>query len=209
MASRLKPVLETTRYDIIRGASPEPWKDPMSVRIQGYTLRLASVEVSAEDKTCIVRFTTGKSGHTLQDVYVSLEDFWEMYDANESSDKKMSLASLLNLVIMHGDLKIYCTCPSWIYGGYKYMATQLDYAYQSTEDRFPKIRNPHLMGTVCKHVYVVLKALPYQKFGIQAAIKKELDKLPKEKETSDNSSNTSVSTSDTTTSSNSTDKEGN
>lgn len=179
-------LLETTRYDVLRGASPEPWKDPMSVRAAGYSLRLKGIKVSAENKELVVKFETAKSGHTTQNVYVSLDEFWDMWEANETSKKKLSLSSLLNLVIMHGNVKVYCTCPSWIYGGYKYIATELDYAYGSTEKRYPKIRNPKLMGTLCKHAYVVVKALPYQKFAIEAAIKRELAKIPAPKEEEEN-----------------------
>ena len=75
---------------------------------------------------------------------------------------------------MHGNIKVYCTCPHWVYGGYKYIATELDYAYGSTENRFPKIKNPKLMGTLCKHAFLVVKSLPYQKFAIESAVKKAL-----------------------------------
>ena len=175
-----KLINETTRYDVLKAASPEPWKTPMNVRIQGYTVRFVRVEMDRNKNKCVAVFSTlPPPGHTDQDVYVSLEDFWEMYDENETSSKKISLASLLNLVIMHGSIKIYCTCPSWLYGGYKYMATELDYAYGSYENRFPKIKNPKLLGTLCKHAYIIVKALPYQKFGIEAAIKRYLNSLPK------------------------------
>lgn len=170
-----KIMLETTRYDVLRGASPEPWKTHMSVRIRGYSVRLADVSLNQEKNECVCRFITfPPPGHTRQEVYVALDEFWEMYEENETSPKKITLASLLNLVIMHGNIRIYCTCPSWLYGGYKYMATELDYAYKEVETRFPKIKNPKLLGTLCKHAFVVVKALPYQKFGIEAAIKRKL-----------------------------------
>ena len=165
---------EMTRYDIIRGASPEPWKDPMSVRIRGYQFRFAGIHCDREAKELILKFNLSAAGHTNQSVYIQLVDFFDLLDANESSEKKVSLPSLLNTVIMQGEVKVYCTCPAWIYTGSKYIATKLGYAYGSQENRFPRIRNPKLMGTVCKHAFIILKALPYQKFGIASMIKKEL-----------------------------------
>ena len=44
--------------------------------------------------------------------------------------------------------------------GYKYMATQLDYNAGEPENRFPKIKNKNLKGSVCKHLYLTLKYLP-------------------------------------------------
>lgn len=178
---------EMTRYDLLRGASPEPWRDPMSVRIQGYTLKYIDAAIDKDKREFIVKFQTSKAGHTTQFVYVSFDDFWDLYDSNNTAGDKLSAASLINLVLMHGKLKVFCTCPAWVYGGYKYMATQMDYALGSTELRSPKIRNPKLLGSVCKHAYVVLKALPYQKFGITASLNRYLKTLPQEpKETSDN-----------------------
>ena len=165
---------ETTRNDVLRGASPEPWKTHMQDRIKGYHLKFVSVKVDSSTRELIVKFETSAVGHTTQYVFVSLEEFWDLYDDNNASKTKLSLASILNLVIMHGNIKIYCTCPHWVYGGYKYIATELDYAYGSTENRFPKIKNPKLMGTLCKHAFLVVKSLPYQKFAIESAVKKAL-----------------------------------
>lgn len=173
----MKKMFETSRYDVLRAASPEPWKTHMRDRIRGYNVRLDDVYLDREKNLCVVKFKLPPpAGHTLQTVEVQFDEFWEMYDDNEASDKKLSLASLLNLVIMHGNIKVYCSCPSWLYGGYKYMATELDYAFKERENRFPKIKNPKLLGTLCKHAFVVVKALPYQKFGIEAAIKRKLKK---------------------------------
>ena len=168
-------LVETSRYDVLRAASPEPWKTPMRVRVQGYTVRLLDVELDKEKNLCVTKFVTfPPPGHTRQEVYIALDEFWDLYIENEESDKKLTLAQLLNLVIMHGNIRVFCTCPSWLYGGYKFMATELDYAYKEYETRFPKIKNPKLLGTLCKHAYCVVKALPYQKFGIEAAIKRKM-----------------------------------
>lgn len=60
-----------------------------------------------------------------------------------------------------GDLKISCTCPAYLYFGYKYILTQLDTNESDDENRFPKIRNPRLQGVMCKHCYSALKSFPF------------------------------------------------
>lgn len=42
-------------------------------------------------------------------------------------------------------------CPDFLYGGFKYIGTQLDYS-AFREDRPPVVRNPDEEGTVCKHL---------------------------------------------------------
>lgn len=169
---------ELTRLDLLKAATPEPWKTPMKERIKGYVIKFTGMSLDPSKNECVATFSTVAPGHTNQLVYIQLEDFWEMFNANQESERPLSVASLLNLVIMNGDIKIYCTCPSWIYGGYKYMASQLDYAFYDTELRFPKVRNPKLQGTLCKHAYIVLKALPYQKFGLMGAVNSFLKQNP-------------------------------
>lgn len=58
-------------------------------------------------------------------------------------------------LMMAGDIAVHCTCKDFRYSGYKYMAWQMGYGVKS-ENRFPKIRNPNLEGTVCKHLYSAL-----------------------------------------------------
>lgn len=57
--------------------------------------------------------------------------------------------------ILDGDIKVFCDCPSFIYGGFAYINTQLDTSLES-EDRYPGIKNPGLEGTVCKHLLAIL-----------------------------------------------------
>lgn len=47
-------------------------------------------------------------------------------------------------------------CPDFLYRGYKYMGHNMGYGIFK-EVRFPKIRNPQLEGSVCKHLIAVLK----------------------------------------------------
>ena len=71
-----------------------------------------------------------------------------------------------------GDLELKCSDPSWLYWGYKYIATQLGYNEGKGENRAPDERNPKEEGVVCKHLIAVLNALPFHINDIAAAMEK-------------------------------------
>lgn len=73
-------------------------------------------------------------------------------------------------LFLSGDIQIYCSCPDFRYRQ-KYMAWNLGYGIFK-EMRYPKIRNPHLKGTVCKHLIAVLQVLPKNEAKIAKDMKK-------------------------------------
>lgn len=77
-----------------------------------------------------------------------------------ADDESMSVQDKVRLAIS-GDLKVSCTCPAYLYFGYKYILTQLDSNEADAEHRFPKIKNPRLQGVMCKHCYTALSAFPF------------------------------------------------
>lgn len=62
--------------------------------------------------------------------------------------------------IIAGDIKVHCTDPSWLYWGFQYKGTKNGYA-RFPENRPPKIRNPKLQGSTCKHIDNALLSLPF------------------------------------------------
>ena len=170
-------LLEMSRDDILRGSEPDPFNVPIKQRSQGYRYRMERVVVSKDTREVVVKFVCSAAGHEMHSVYVALDSFWDLYDENETSEKKVNVQYLVNMAIMQGDIRCSCTCPSWIYSGAKYIGTQLGYAYGGKETRFPREKNPQLKGSICKHLFVVLKALPFQKFGIASQISSELRRL--------------------------------
>jgi hypothetical protein len=84
-------------------------------------------------------------------------------------DSKLKLIDRVRLAV-YGDLKVECNCPAFLYWGYRYIMTQLDSVVGRKEKRLPKIRNPNLDGTVCKHLDNALYTLPF----IVSNIAKEL-----------------------------------
>ena len=61
-------------------------------------------------------------------------------------------------IAMDDDVKVFCSCPDFLYSGQKYIAWQTDYGTDK-ENRPPKIRNPKLDGSVCKHLKYLLSSL--------------------------------------------------
>ncbi len=56
---------------------------------------------------------------------------------------------------LEDDVRVFCNCPDFLYGGFKYIGTQLKYGTDK-EHRPPVIRNPQEEGTVCKHINYLL-----------------------------------------------------
>lgn len=79
--------------------------------------------------------------------------------ADIAEDESMTVKDKVRLALA-GDLKISCTCPAYLYFGYKYILTQLDTNEDRDEHRFPRIRNPKLQGVMCKHCYTAISVLP-------------------------------------------------
>lgn len=64
-------------------------------------------------------------------------------------------SQVATLLRMSG-IKVYCSCPAFLYWGYQYKAEHRNYAAFKLGVRYPKIRNPHLQGFICKHTYACL-----------------------------------------------------
>lgn len=68
-------------------------------------------------------------------------------------------------LFLNGDLQVKCTCPDFRYR-YSYMTYQMGYGL-TRENRYPKIVNPDLKGSVCKHLLCVLTVLNNNWMSIQ------------------------------------------
>ena len=95
----------------------------------------------------------------------------EIKDVKNMADLKDN--EKVNLLLA-GDLKLRCSCPDFLYFGNKYILTQLDSMWGKGEHRFPKIKNPKLKGSgLCKHLILVLQAVPFWISDITRDYKKQ------------------------------------
>lgn len=74
------------------------------------------------------------------------------------------------MLLWAGDIRLHCTCPSFLYWGYQYILSVLDASIEQ-ETRKPNIRNPGDRGVVCKHLNRVLRVLPFYNGDIAKALK--------------------------------------
>ena len=62
---------------------------------------------------------------------------------------------------LEGNILVGCNCPAFKWWGYSYIMTTRKSVFPGYGNTiFRKIRNPNLVGTVCKHLVSVLKRLP-------------------------------------------------
>ena len=101
-----------------------------------------------------IRFVTN-SQYTPGKKYIQYVKLAEAKDMKYFKDfNKRDIVRLF----LSGDLQVYCSCPDFKYHGFKYMGYQMGYGLFK-ENRFPKVRNPNLEGSVCKHLICVLSVL--------------------------------------------------
>lgn len=152
----IRKLYEVNRDKLLRASSPDVHKEPIQSRAYGYSILLDSIIVNSTPgkEELTLEFKTSKFGHSTNYTYISLISFWPVYE------EKGDLHEALVYAIEDGDIEVYCDCPSWVYSGYKFIATRNHYAYKSMETRPPKKNNPHLTGALCKHAYLCLERLP-------------------------------------------------
>lgn len=92
-------------------------------------------------------------------------------DWNEAiDDETLNPIKRARKIMFEGNVLLHCTCPSWLYWGYKYIAHQHD-ASIDPETRAPVVRNPQQRGIVCKHMHRVIKAFPFYSGNFASYIK--------------------------------------
>ena len=90
---------------------------------------------------------------TKYKIFIMFEDFYTI-----GKDKDISLEDAVDYAIEFADVHTRCNCPAFLYWGMAFEATELKYLYGiPRENRFPIIRNPNLLGSICKHCDAVIQ----------------------------------------------------
>ena len=87
-----------------------------------------------------------------------------------TGNKLQSLRSALN-----GNIKISCTCPGFLYHGYKYISWKVNVGIDK-ETRSPDIRNPEKKGMACKHILTALNQMKSDYSAIYSMFKATIPK---------------------------------
>lgn len=98
---------------------------------------------------------------TVYTVKIKLLDFPLLMD-----DETLTMRERVRLALI-GDLSISCTCPAFKWYGYEYILSQIDAHEGDEQTIYPKVRNPKLDGTLCKHAYIAVRL--YGKFWSKIA----------------------------------------
>lgn len=72
--------------------------------------------------------------------------------------KNISTKEKVEMAMEAGNVWFECGCPDWVYGGFAYIGTQLDYSL-TKEDRPPVKNNPNEEGSVCKHCLATIERM--------------------------------------------------
>lgn len=105
-------------------------------------------------------------------IYANTVRFKEWNDVVDETD--LNPIGRARLLMFDGNLELNCTCPSFLYHGYRFLLTRND-ASIFDEPRPPIVRNPRQRGIICKHMNRVIKAFPFYASDLAAHIKKHHD----------------------------------
>jgi hypothetical protein len=132
----------------------ETWKQllrDMEEKRKGRSKKLVSYYRGVSSKG-FLRFTT-KSQRIPGKWYEQYIRLLDLKDISALAD--MSKKDITRLMLS-GNIAVSCSCPDFLYFGSKFILWNTG-AGILRETRFPKIRNPNLEGTVCKHLGTVLQ----------------------------------------------------
>lgn len=154
---------EKTYKDLRRDA-------PNFLRIRDKSRQTPGSTYVGIDENNIIAFKTPSHTHpgVTYDQQVKLLDLEYLIQHYAGIKKPIEIVRLA----LEGNIEVHCTDPSWKYWGFQYIGTKKNYAVVP-EPRYPKIRNPRLKGSVCKHLDNVLFVLPFQNAKIARDLVKQ------------------------------------
>lgn len=107
----------------------------------------------------IMRFRINSSEYLTNRIQYQCSVMFDEWD-EVGRDPDLNYAEQARMLLWVGNIRLHCTCPSYLYWGYQYLLTAIDAAIYP-EPRKPKIRNPQERGIVCKHLNRILRVLPF------------------------------------------------
>ena len=95
------------------------------------------------------------------------QDKWYVVSMRVLDKWNRQTAESYRSALMTGRIGIKCTCPSDKYWGYAYLLSAAEARVYRREWRYPIIRNPALLGSVCKHARAVLEQIESWRFSTE------------------------------------------
>lgn len=129
----------------------EPKRSERSKRIEVIYDGIRQRTAKSKTKTILFHANDPEGSGKSWTVEVKIPDYKDI----SRLKKQISTKEKVELALEAGDILIDCNCPDFLYKGYKYMGSQFGYSSKD-EDREPIVRNPDLVGSLCKHATAVL-----------------------------------------------------
>lgn len=133
-------------------------------------IQLSSIDIQDNlDFTFMVRSSEhAKNNVVYANTIRIIKDQWQ----DIIDDESLSPIERSRLLMYDGQVQLNCTCPSFLYWGYRYILARQG-ASIFPETRPPVERNPRQRGIVCKHMHKVIKAYPFYTGNFAKFIKRE------------------------------------
>ena len=149
------------------------------------------------------RSKTKASQQGLRAKLYKVKDNRILYTVNSSEGDKQYIVTIQLLGLtgnklsslksaMNSDVKVHCTCPGFLYQGYKFITWKANSGIER-ETRSPDVRNPNKVGMACKHILVALEQMKSDYNEIHDMFKAQLPKSsdkPQPSDIKDNSKST-------------------
>ena len=125
---------------------------------------------SVDDDVWNFRLHSGTKTDTWYDAVLHFKDVQETLEPLVkdrrlwTSDKaRVDLRKLASKFIENVNVRVFCSCPAFLYWGPAYILSKNKYQakYTHPELRKPVKRNPKELGAVCKHCSALFQALPF------------------------------------------------
>lgn len=98
----------------------------------------------------------------------------KIVDFKDYLEEEGTVLGAVRRALKEAELRADCECPAFKFWGAAYIYTNIDSKFGVGERRFPKVRNPDLRGSGCKHLDYVLQALPFWASGITSMAKRAM-----------------------------------
>lgn len=118
-----------------------------------------------------MHFTIESSEIVKNGIRYNLDVQFDQWD-EVGNDPDFNFAEKARLLLWVGDVRMSCSCPSYLYHGYQYLLTAMDAAIHP-EERPPHVKNPDQRGIVCKHLSRLLRHLPFYSGQIATELKNQ------------------------------------
>lgn len=160
----LEKLDEMTLKDLKQGADKDIIRRAKEQNLGSYYQGITSGGVLKFETTAIT--TDGKSRWEQEIKLLDLDEALEVTKLDDMTDR-----DIIDLAV-YGDISVFCSCPSFKWHGYQYLAWQMDYGLRR-QTHAPDVRNPERRGTVCKHLYNVFTVMPMHINKIVSDLRKE------------------------------------